>query len=494
MNTQADTNRRFFIKTLGCKVNQYESQAIRELLLNAGFKECLAKETADVYVLNTCTVTRKADSESRRWAGMFHKTNPNAKIVLTGCAVENNAGAFSFLPGVSNIIKNADKINIADILTHNPNTQYARRMTHDEPHRFLSITGFKDHTKAFVKIQDGCANACSYCKVPSVRGGSISRPLHDIAEEAKTLVSNGFEEIVLTGICLGAWGSDLAEKQSIVDVLKAICGIPGVFRIRLSSIEPKYITDELIGYIYQNRKICRHLHIPIQSGDDEILGRMNRPYTALGMRDLIVKVRKKIEGVGITTDVLIGFPGETDKNFRNTVNFIKEVLPVKTHIFPFSKRDGTAACTMEGVVPENEIKKRFQSMKIASITASYLYREGFLKKLVDVLVESKKERYSGRLTGYSDNYIKVVFDGPDSLMKRIVPVRIEELSLSYTMGSYVELDQVSYKKLDPSTLRLGSTPLTTGRSGSMVSIAEPSVGSGSSAELLSSLGKNSGRH
>ncbi len=433
MNMQADTNRRFFIKTLGCKVNQYESQAIRELLLNAGFKECLAKETADIYVLNTCTVTHKADSESRYWAGMFHKTNPNAKIVLTGCAVEKNADAFSFLPGISNIIKNNDKINIADILTHNPNTQSAE-------HRFLKITDFKDHTKAFVKIQDGCANACSYCKVPSVRGSSISKPLHDIVEEVKTLVSKGFAEIVLTGICLGSWGSELPQNKSIVDVLKALCGIPGTFRIRLSSIEPKHVTDELIDYISQNRKICRHLHIPIQSGDDEVLGRMNRPYTALDIRDLVIRVRKKIGGVGITTDVLIGFPGETDKNFRNTVDLIKEVLPVKTHIFSFSKRDGTAAAFMTDLVPEGEVKKRFQSMKIAAITASYLYRELFLKKPLDVLVETKKEKHSGRLTGYSDNYIKVIFDGPDSLMKKIVPVRIEELNLSYTMGSYVELD------------------------------------------------------
>ena len=448
MNMQTDTNHRFFIKTLGCKVNQYESQAIRELLLNAGFKECLAKETADIYILNTCTVTHKADSESRHWAGMFHKTNPDAKIVLTGCAVEKNADAFSFLPGVSNIVKNNDKINIADILTHDPNTQYAIPNTQYEPHRFLKVTGFKDHTKAFVKIQDGCANACSYCKVPYVRGGSISRPLNDIAEEVKMLISKNFEEIVLTGICLGAWGNDLAEKKGIVDVLKTLCGIPGVFRIRLSSIEPKHVTDELIDYMSQNRKICKHLHIPIQSGDDEILSRMNRPYTADGMRDLIIKVRNKMEGVGITTDVLIGFPGETDKNFRNTVNLIKEALPVKTHIFPFSKRDGTAACAMAGAVPGDEIKNRFQSMKIAAITASYLYREGFLKQLVDVLVESKKEKHSGRLTGYSDNYIKVIFDGPDSLMKRIIPVRIEELSLSYTMGSYVELDKIPYKKLD----------------------------------------------
>ncbi len=448
MNIQADVNRRFFIKTLGCKVNQYESQAIRELLLNAGFKECLAKETADIYILNTCTVTHKADSESRHWAGIFHKTNPDAKIVLTGCAVEKNADAFSFLPGVSDIIKNSNKVNMAYILTNGErrlsveakgkNSLAKEETANDAPRRFMSITDFKDHTKAFVKIQDGCANACSYCKVPFVRGGSISRPLHDIAEEVERLVSKGFEEIVLTGICLGAWGNDLARKKSIVDVLEALCGIPGLFRIRLSSIEPKYVTDELIYYISQNRKICRHLHIPVQSGDDEILSRMNRPYTAEDIRNLVTKVRNKIEGVGITTDVLIGFPGETDNSFRNTVNLIKEILPVKTHIFPFSKRDGTAACAMAGVVPEYEIKRRFQSVKIAAITASYLYRDGFLKKPVDVLVESKKEKYSGRLTGYSDNYIKVVFDGPDSLMKKIVPVRIEELNLSCTMGTYLE--------------------------------------------------------
>lgn len=428
MNTQPDS-KRFFIKTLGCKVNQYESQAMRELLLDAGFKECLSKETADIYILNTCTVTSKADSESRHWSGIFHKTNPKAKIVLTGCAVENNAGAFSFLPGVSNIIQNDDKIKIADILTnHEP------RATSED---FLTITDFKDHTKAFVKIQDGCENCCSYCKVPLVRGALRSKPLEHIVEEVGVLASKGFREIVLTGICLGAWGIDLTGKPSLTDILKALVGIAGDFRIRLSSIEPKYVTDELIAFIDQNKRMCRHLHIPIQSGDDEILHRMNRPYRAGDLKDLIINVKKKIKDVGITTDILIGFPGETDKNFRNTINLIKEILPVRTHIFPFSKREGTAACAMTDIVNECEVKRRFQRMKIAAITASYLFRERFLKQTLDVLVESKKERYSGRLTGYSDNYIKVMFEGPDSLIKKIVPVKIEELNLTYTLGAYL---------------------------------------------------------
>ena len=430
MNIKTSQGYRFFIKTLGCKVNQYESQAIRESMLRSGFKECLSKETADIYIVNTCTVTHKADTESRYWAGIFHKTNPNAKIVITGCCAEKNSDSFSFLPGISNIVKNEDKGRIAEILT-NPE----QRTPNNEPHRFLSITDFKDHTKAFVKIQDGCSNFCSYCKVPSVRGESISKPLKDVVEEVRILSSKGFKEIVLTGICLGAWGSDFQEKAGIVDALRALNDIGGDFRIRLSSIEPKYVTDELITYITGNKRICRHLHIPMQSGDDEILGQMNRPYTAQQFKDLIIKVKKAIEGIGITTDILVGFPGESDKNFRNTVNLVKEILPVRAHIFPFSKRDGTAAFSMAQDVPPEVVKSRFQGMKIAAITASYLYRHDFKNKFVDVLVESKRDKFSGRLTGYSGNYIKVAFDGPDSLMKRIIPVKIEELNLTCTLGS-----------------------------------------------------------
>ncbi len=434
MNTRTNANHRFFIKTLGCKVNQYESQAMRELLIRADFKECLSKEIADIYIINTCTVTRKADTESRYWAGIFHKTNPNAKIVITGCCAEKDADMFSFLPGISNIINNKDKGRIAEILAGPQSTVHGPQTGEGPSKRFFTITDFKDHTRAFVKIQDGCSNFCAYCKVPLVRGLSISKPVKEAAEEVSVLVSKGFKEIVLTGICLGAWGGDLEEKSNIVDILKALNNIPGDFRIRLSSIEPKYVTDELTDFIARNRRVCRHLHIPIQSGDDEVLAKMNRPYTAQQLKDIIIKVRKKIEGIGIATDILVGFPGESDKNFRNTVNLVKEIQPVRVHIFPFSKREGTSAATMAGEVPYGVIKSRFQQMKIAAITASYLYKETFLGKCLDVLVESKRERHSGRLTGYSDNYIKVMFDGPDTFMKNIVPVKIEELNLTYTLG------------------------------------------------------------
>lgn len=430
MNTKTNTNYRFFIKTLGCKVNQYESQAMREILLRYGFKECLSKEMADIYIINTCTVTQRADSESRYWAALFSKTNPKAKIVLTGCGVEKDADKFSFLPCISNIIKNEDKGRIAEII----GGQEAGAGSQG-PEKALSITDFKDHTKAFVKIQDGCENFCAYCKVPSVRGAPRSRPLKDIIEETSTLVSKGFKEIVLTGICLGAWGSGNSERLNLVDVLRALNKITGDFRIRLSSIEPKYVTGELIDYIAGDKRVCAHLHIPIQSGDDEILHKMNRPYTAGQIKTLVIKIRDKMPDIGITTDILIGFPGETEKNFHNTVDLLKDIMPVRTHIFTFSKREGTAACSMRDTVSPDEIKNRFQRMKIVTATVSYLYRERFLDKQLEVLVESKRDKHSGRLTGYSDNYIKVMFEGPDSIMKRVVPVKIEELNLAYTLGT-----------------------------------------------------------
>lgn len=429
MNTETSTNLRFFIHTLGCKVNQYESQAMREILLKAGFKESISKEAADIYIINTCTVTYKADSESRYWATQFHRISPKAKIILAGCGVEKDAGRLSFLPGVSDIVKNEDKSRIAEILS-DVSVPGPR-----SPVPGLSITDFKDHEKAFVKIQDGCSNFCAYCKVPSVRGMPRSKPLKNIIEEISALVANGFKEIILTGICLGAWGSELSADIGLVDVLETIDGIPGNFRIRLSSIEPKYVTGELIDHIAKDNRLCKHLHMPIQSGDDEILSKMNRPYTAVQLRSIIIKVRDKIPGVGITTDVLVGFPGETDRHCWNTVNFIKDMLLARTHIFPFSKREGTVAYSMSGAIPDDEIRKRFQRMKTAATTASYLYREKFLNKSVEVLVESKRDKRSGHLTGYSDNYIKVMFDGPDSLMKNIVPVKIEELNLTCALGS-----------------------------------------------------------
>ena len=333
--------KKFHIKTLGCKVNQYEGQAIREALLRAGFQECQRNDTADIYIVNTCTVTRQADSESRQVVRQFNRKNHLADIVVTGCCVERNSDAevFSTLPGVSHLIKNADKWRIADILNGGNKSETVA----SEPFIESTISDFKDRAKAFIKIQDGCDQGCSYCRVWQVRGPVKSKPVDVICREAKALVDKGFKELILTGICLGAWGKDLEKRVCLVDVLKSLETVEGSFRIRLSSIEPGYISDDLIDYIASKRSICRHLHIPLQSGDDDILRKMNRAYTVGAFLSLVEKIRSAIPDIGISTDVIVGFPGETEAHFKNTVRTTKQILPVRTHIFPFSKRRGTAA-------------------------------------------------------------------------------------------------------------------------------------------------------
>ncbi|MFA6320848.1 MAG: tRNA (N(6)-L-threonylcarbamoyladenosine(37)-C(2))-methylthiotransferase MtaB [Candidatus Omnitrophota bacterium] len=439
MNSQASLSKRFYIHTLGCKVNQYESQAMREILLKAGFKECLARDIADIYIINTCTVTHHADKESRYLVGMFHRANPKAKIVITGCFVEKNSEEISFLPGVAHIVRNADKGLIDKILNEE---QVPVGCSRDE----LTITGFKGRTKAFLKIQDGCENRCSYCKVPLVRSVLKSKPLDKIIEEVKSLTANGFKEIILVGICLGAWGRDLfhpgmAESMGLkgvglVDVLRAIDKIDGDFRVRLSSIEPRYVTEELIKFMAGSKRMCRHLHIPLQAGDDDTLKRMNRPYSTSEYRSIIDKVRSAVEGMSISTDVMVGFPGESDANFVNTLNFIKQILPARTHIFTYSKREDTPAAAMDGAVGEDIARRRYTTLRTAALMASYTYRSKFENKELEVLVEAKRDKNSGLLTGYSDNYIRILFSGPDELMGTIVSVRVTELTLMYTKGVY----------------------------------------------------------
>lgn len=431
MNTDTGPNR-FYIKTLGCKVNQYESQLMRESLVNRGFKECLAEDIADIYIINTCTVTGKADSESRHMIGYYHRMNPDAKIVVTGCYMEMNARDVTFLPGVKHIVKNDDKHNIAAILE---DAGTAASVTGDM--KWPSISDFKGYTKAFVKVQDGCDNACSYCKVPIVRGRSRSKPIRTVVNEVETLVGKGFKEVVLTGICLGAWGQESGAQACLVDLLKALDTLGGDFRIRLSSIEPKYVTDDLVGYLAANKRVCRHLHIPLQSGDDEILRKMRRPYTRQEYSGLVRRVRSLAPDIAITTDVIVGFPGEADSHFRNTLELVREVLPSRTHIFPFSKRDGTYAFQYRDEMAPGEVKKRSTMMKVLALEASYLYRRKFIDRRLDVLVETKRERRSGMLEGYSDNYIKVLFAGPSDLMRTIVPVKIENMTLERTVAAVV---------------------------------------------------------
>jgi len=440
MSLQINSRKKFHIRTLGCKVNQYESQAMRELLVKAGFKESGPEDIADIYIVNTCTVTGEADRESKNAMRHFHKANPNARIVVTGCLTENSASDLSSISGISDVLKNSEKNRIARVAGGLKGQGLNRRPGE------LVISDFKDHSKAYVKIQDGCENRCSYCKVPLVRSRLKSKPVKDIVREVRGLVQNGFKEIVLTGICLGAWGRDMLFGRiaksvglggaNLVDALKALDKAGGDFRIRLSSIEPKYITDDLIGFMARSRRMCAHMHIPFQSGDDDVLKLMNRPYTSTEYMAIVDRVRAGIPHIALTTDILIGFPGESHARFRNTMAFIRAVKPSRTHIFTFSRREGTSAYDMPDMVDRSILKKRYDSMRAITLETAYIYKRSFLGKELSVLVETKRDSSTGLLKGYSDNYIQIFFAGGDDLMRNVVPVKVVGFDSEKVMGIY----------------------------------------------------------
>lgn len=401
--------------TLGCKVNQYDTQSIREQFERAGFKELSNTHPADVYIINTCTVTKKADAESLGFIRRAKKENPKAKIIVTGCLAELDAVRIKEIKGISRIIKNKDKHKIL-------------------PKGKGGISYFKNHTRAFLKIQDGCDNYCSYCKVPLVRGRSKSRPFKEIIMEAQRLVEHGYREIVLTGICLGSYGKDLSAGVDLVRAIEALEKIDGLLRIRLSSIEANDVTDALIKKMSISNKLCRHLHIPIQSGDDKILKKMNRRYTCESYLLLIKKIKKSVSEVAITTDVLVGFPGETEGNFNNTVKLVRAIVPLKTHIFPFSPRQGTCAAKLENNLTQQIIKRRIMRLKLVSDKLASQYKKKFLGKKMHVLFESKNKENPGYQEGHADNYIKVLVNAGYNLKNELIPIKIKKIGKDCLVG------------------------------------------------------------
>lgn len=408
--------------TLGCKVNQYETQAIREGFMRRGFKESSNGEAADIYVINTCTVTQAADRKSRQLINRAHQQNPRAKILVTGCYAELDSDIIKKIPGVTHIVKNRDKHRLIELFNDINDTNEIN----DNNDR--GISNFSGRTRAFLKIQDGCDNHCSYCKVPLVRGPSRSRPLGAIIQEAAKLAKSGFKEIVLTGICLGTYGRDMSPKLNLISVIDALEGIDGLLRIRLSSIESGDVTGELIDKIRGTGKLCRHLHIPLQSGDDEILKKMNRSYTSLDFLNLINSIKKYIPEVAITTDVIVGFPGESEINFKNTLSLIKKISPFKAHVFPYSHREGTLAAknNKRRVSPEI-IKKRIYELNIVEKECSAACKKQLLNTYMNVMIESRFKDDSRFWQGYTDNYVKVLIESVLDLKGRVVNLKLKDV-------------------------------------------------------------------
>ncbi|MDP3919714.1 MAG: tRNA (N(6)-L-threonylcarbamoyladenosine(37)-C(2))-methylthiotransferase MtaB [Candidatus Omnitrophota bacterium] len=416
--------------TLGCKVNQYETQGMRESLARAGVTEnTSAGDGCDFVVINTCTVTDAADKENRYWIRRMRRQHPEAKIVITGCYAERNREAIESLPGVDLVIANHDKARIADYLERgcgDPDLQdeMSERKGRRE-YAPLSISRFQGHGRAFVKIQDGCNHACSFCKVVLVRGRSRSRPLQDIVTEVNRLRDAGYREAVFTGIQLGAYGADSEQPLDLVDVLRACSEIEGIERLRLSSIEPTDVRPNLIAALSELPKCCPHLHIPLQSGDDAVLAAMNRRYRHEFYADLVEELRSKLPDFSLSLDVMAGFPSESEEQFENTCALLKSVRPLKCHVFPYSLRDGTKASKMDSLDP-SVVRSRVNRLIGLADELGEAERSRYIGQSVDVLVE-KELHGGGMVQGLTSNYLKVCFKGDADLVGRFL--RVELLSL-----------------------------------------------------------------
>jgi threonylcarbamoyladenosine tRNA methylthiotransferase MtaB len=418
---------RVAVATLGCKVNQCESAWIAEAATAGGMTIVPFKEEADCYIVNTCTVTERSDYQSRQLIRRAIRNNPAASVFVTGCYAQRAPADIARIPGVHIIAGNAEKESIPQLIRQMAGTKGPRFFVGDvgkeKGFPCLGATVFPEHTRAFLKIQDGCNAFCSYCIVPSARGRSRSLPPGEVLGRIVTLAGEGYREVVLTGIHLGAYGRDLAPPENLTAVIRHCADGRTVERLRLSSIEPREVTDELIALIGSSGIVCRHLHIPLQSGDNGILAAMHRDYDAAFFRDLVQNLQAAIPGVAVGIDVMAGFPGETETAFANTLRLVEAMPVAYLHVFPFSRRPGTPAATMSGQIPEGEKKRRTRILRLLAEEKRRVFGTRFIGEPLTVLVEGRTDKTTGYPLGFSDNYIPVAVRGcaPANRIVRVVP-------------------------------------------------------------------------
>jgi len=428
----------FTITTLGCKVNRYESEAISEQLIDQGWYVMDEGITADLCIINTCTVTQKAAMQSRQAARKVIRNHPGATVMVTGCYAQVAPEIFSAMPGVHCVVGNAFKDQVVPLANTHKEQASGLTLVQDlsMPCAFqdMPITKFGNRTRAFLKIQDGCDAFCAYCIIPHARGRSRSLLPEIVIKRAGGLKEHGYAEVVLCGINLGRYGEDLEPTTSLLSLIRAIDGPTGIKRLRLSSIEPTELSEELIEHLASSEHICPHLHVPLQSGDDEVLKSMNRPYKSKHYRDLVHHITGVIPDVAIGVDVLVGFPGETDRAFENTCRLI-ERLPISyLHVFPFSMHKQTPAAALQDPVPPETIKKRCQHIRAIGETKRRGFYERAIGSIFEVLIEGKRDRATGYLKGLTRNYIPVLVEGGNELMHRVVQSRLTKMERGRLFG------------------------------------------------------------
>ncbi|MDK8253417.1 MAG: tRNA (N(6)-L-threonylcarbamoyladenosine(37)-C(2))-methylthiotransferase MtaB [Dialister micraerophilus] len=426
--------------TLGCKVNQYDSDAMRTLFIHRGYKPVEHSEVADVYIINTCSVTSIGDRKSRQVIRKIRRNNPDAVIAATGCYAQVAPEELEKMGDVDVIVGHQNRNKIVDYIEEAEKSEKMVNAVKD----IMSIREYENLTvdpegevkaRAFVKVQEGCDNYCTFCIIPYARGRLKSRKQEDAVDEIKKLVEKGYREVVLTGIHLGNYGRDLKNGTSLSTLVSELLKIPNLLRIRLGSIESVELSDELINIIKNEKRVCHHLHLPLQSGSDAVLKSMNRHYRLRQYKDLIAMLREKIPNLALTTDLIVGFPGETEENFKETLNTLHELKFSAIHVFPFSKRTGTPAAMYPNQITNEEKKKRVHRVQELEKKISKEFRCEFLNKIVHVLAENKKEEY---FEGFSDEYIRVTIKGENVKRGHLYSVIVEEVTDEGLIGRVIE--------------------------------------------------------
>lgn len=421
--------RKVALFTVGCKLNQYETEWMGESLENIGFKRVDFSAQADLYIINTCTVTAQSDYSSRQAIYRAFRKSPGSKIVVAGCYSEIEPELLRKLPGVCLLLGNEDKKKIGEIVLE----KLYNEKTKPEAQKKGVFSRFK-HTRALVKVQDGCDQSCAYCIVPSARGSEWSRDAGEVIEEIKGLRDRGFKEVVLTGVHIGKYSQN---KFKLAGLLEKILSETEIERLRLSSVEPKELDKEIIKLLSEEKRLCRHLHIPLQSGSDEILQRMKRNYSVGEYYTLISKIQKEIEDVTLGADVMVGFPGEKEEDFEKTCELIWSSPLAYLHVFSYSDRRGTLASRMPDKISPQTVKIRSKILHQVGKEKWEKHLDSYMGKQMEILVENSRDKNTGKLVGLTGNYLRVLIAGNEDVKNKILKAKIVKREGKYLVGEIV---------------------------------------------------------
>lgn len=424
--------------TLGCKVNQYETNAMAEQFEKNGYEIVSYEQKADIYIINTCTVTSISDKKSRQMIRKSKTLNPNAIIAAVGCYAQTARQELEKIQEIDLILGNHEKKDIVEFIENyaadSQHIAVADLMQEKEFDDFGEVT-YTDKTRAVIKIQDGCDRFCSYCIIPYARGRVRSRKIESVRKEVEKIAALGIKEIVMTGIHIASYGKDFKENITLMDLLQEVNKIEGILRIRLGSLEPTLMTEEFVKKLKELDKICNHFHLSLQSGCNDTLKRMNRKYTTEEFKQSTLLLRKYFPNVLLTTDIIVGFPGETKEEFDKTYEFLKTIKFYRMHVFKYSKRTGTKACEMENQVPEKEKEERSRKLINLSDETEREYEESYIDREIDVLFEEEEGNF---LKGHTANYMMIYVKKDECIKKLLNAVKIQKRENEKLIGNVIQ--------------------------------------------------------